>query len=110
MKNKKYTNQTLAEDYFIVATKDCYSVQGIRNYNRIAKAIKQSDVDIYNFLMKNKSLDDLDIKGIGDETKEVLERMIKEGKKNVTFLGGNKSIDELADEITRDDPDGVYQE
>ncbi len=95
MKIKKlYGNEKLAEDYFRVIIPFSDSLE---TYVTIRKAISSSDVDIISFYSSHGSLKELNIAGIGDNTKIILELILKKGL-------------EKAAEIVREKKCLVYQQ
>ncbi|MBU3906828.1 MAG: hypothetical protein KKA64_01115, partial [Nanoarchaeota archaeon] len=77
MENKKYNNQKLAQDYFIITNwpyKDC------SNYRLIRNKISGLDIDIASFYQEHGSLEELNVVGIGKKTKRVLELILGKGK------------------------------
>lgn len=93
--DKKYTNQKLAKDYFEVQTP--FSSPTARDtYSTIKKRIASSNVDIAKYYEEHRSLRDLDVDGIGDKTKPILERLLSIGKKEtIKELDLDRRIDEL---------------
>ena len=76
MNNKLYGNEKLAEDYFrvIIPFSDSFDT-----YVTIRDTISGSNVDIISFYHSHGSLKELDIAGIGDNTKIILELILKKG-------------------------------
>jgi len=76
-KNKRlYGNKKLAEDYFRVIIPFSTSLE---TYVTIRDTISGSNVDIVSFYSSRGSLKELDIAGIGDNTKIILELILKKG-------------------------------
>jgi hypothetical protein len=73
-----YGNEKLAEDYFRVIMPFSDSLE---TYATIRNTILGSDVDIVSFYSSHGSLKELDIAGIGDNTKIILELILKKGFK-----------------------------
>ena len=71
-----YGNGKLAEDYFRVIMPFSDSLE---TYVTIRNTILDSNVDIISFYHSHGSLKELDIAGIGDNTKIILELILKKG-------------------------------
>jgi hypothetical protein len=69
-------NEKLAEDYFRVIIPFSDSLD---TYVTIRNTISGSNVDIISFYHSHGSLKELDITGIGDNTKIILELILKKG-------------------------------
>jgi hypothetical protein len=91
---KLYENKKLADDYFRVIIPFSDSLE---TYVTIRNTISGSNVDIVSFYSSHGSLKELDIAGIGDNTKIILELILKKGF-------------EKAAEIVREKKCLVYQE
>jgi len=86
-------NEKLAKDYFRVIIPFSDSLD---TYVTIRNTISSSNVDIISFYSSHGSLKELDIAGIGDNTKIILELILKKGF-------------EKASEIVREKKCLVYQ-
>jgi hypothetical protein len=73
---RHYGNEKLAEDYFRVIIPFSDSLD---TYVTIRNTISGSNVDIISFYSSHGSLKELDIAGIGDNTKIILELILKKG-------------------------------
>ena len=71
-----YGNEKLAEDYFRVIIPFSDSLD---TYVTIRNTISGSNVDIISFYSSHGSLKELEIAGIGDNTKIILELILKKG-------------------------------
>lgn len=76
-------NEKLAEDYFRVIIPFSDSLE---TYATIRNTISGSDVDIISFYHSHGSLKELDIAGIGDNTKIILELILKKGFKKAAEI------------------------
>ncbi|MCX6563584.1 MAG: hypothetical protein NTU60_08265 [Candidatus Aminicenantes bacterium] len=78
-----YGNEKLAEDYFRVIIPFSDSLD---TYVTIRNTISGSNVDIISFYHSHGSLKELDIAGIGDNTKIILELILKKGFEKATEI------------------------
>jgi len=76
MNQKKYTNETLAKDFYRASTPYCDSP---KTYKTMTTRIANSSIDIADFFQKHGNLDDLKVSGIGEVTKKFLEAILAEG-------------------------------
>jgi len=76
-------NKKLAEDYFRVIIPFSDSLD---TYVTIRNTISGSNVDIISFYHSHGSLKELDIGGIGDNTKIILELILKKGFKKAAKI------------------------
>jgi hypothetical protein len=76
-------NEKLAEDYFRVIIPFSDSLD---TYVTIRNTISGSNVDIISFYHSHGTLKELDIAGIGDNTKIILELILKKGLKKAAKI------------------------
>lgn len=76
MPKVEYTNKSLAEDYFKVATEGAFNCQ---IYRCIKKRISDFNVNISHFFNEHGNLNNLSIKGVGLRSKFVLESILTHG-------------------------------
>lgn len=80
---RRHGNEKLAEDYFRVIIPFSDSLD---TYVTIRNTISGSSVDIISFYHSHGSLRELDIAGIGDNTKIILELILKKGFKKAAEI------------------------
>ncbi|MBU3907257.1 MAG: hypothetical protein KKA64_03325 [Nanoarchaeota archaeon] len=100
MKNERYTNKQLAKDYLMTISWPHYLHS---TYRIIRDRISGVDIDISSFYQEHRSLKELNVAGIGRETKRVLELILERGKdgsrkiiKKETEEKRQKILDELS--------------
>jgi hypothetical protein len=106
MKIKRlHGNEKLAEDYFRVIMPFSDSFE---TYGTIRDTVSGSSIDIMSFYSSHGSLKELDIAGIGDNTKIILELILKKGFKKAAeivrekkCLVYQKNLADIWDEMPR---------
>ena len=80
MIKQKFTNKELAKAYYEVRTA-CYCSKDQKIYLDLKKRIADAQINIAQIFhsKRKKSLDNIKIKGIGENTKFVLEAILKDG-------------------------------
>ena len=85
---QEYTNEQLSEDYLIVGKAGGFEPA---SYKFQSKKISQCSVNIVDFYYgHNKSLSDLDVPGLGQKTKSVLELILEKGIKKAKEIRKNQ--------------------
>lgn len=93
MENKVYTNKELSQDYFSVVTS--YSAD-LTSYNFQRKKIAGLGIDLPTFYREHgESLDALDVKGIGERTKGILELILGKGVEEARRIVQDGKINEM---------------
>lgn len=91
MEDKLYTNNELSQDYFSVVVQ--YSGDWT-TYNTQKKIIAEVDINLHTFYLEHeRSLNKLQVKGIGEKTKGILELILNEGIEEARRLIREKRID-----------------
>ncbi len=93
MEDKAYTNRELSQDYFSVVAQ---YTGDITTYEFLRRKIAELGIDLPTFYREHgKSLDELDVKGIGKKTKGILELILDKGKEEARRLVEEEKIDEM---------------
>lgn len=92
MDKHKYTNRDLAQDYYKAVIQ--YSADP-ESYDIRRRKIAKWTVDLPAFYRKHGSLDTLQVKGIGRETKRVLELILQKGAEEAIRVVREEKIDKM---------------
>ena len=93
MEHKSYTNVELARDYFSVVAP--YSGD-LMTYNFQKRKITELGIDLPTFYLEHgRSLNELQVGGIGKKTKGILELILDRGVEEARRLVSKGKIDEM---------------
>jgi len=73
------SNKELAEKYFQVVSTTSFDISGVKSYERQKRRIEDSPIDISEYYREHKTLEKLNVEGIGKQTIRKLESILRVG-------------------------------